>query len=1013
MNFLSLKGLLLLSTFSFSVIRLGLAQEPAAGVPRSGKQETTANAWVEGKMRAMSLEEKIGQLFMLAAFSNREPAHEAYIERMVRQQHLGGLIFMQGTPERQRELVTRYQTAAKVPLLIGQDAEWGPAMRLKGMRRYPYQMTMGAVRNDSLLYFVGESMAAELKAVGINVSFSPVVDVNNNPDNPVINYRSFGANKYNVARKGLMLADGLQDGGVMACAKHFPGHGDTGTDSHYALPVIGHSPARLDSVELYPFHQLVRGGVQATMVAHLYVPAIDNTPNVATTLSPKVVQGVLREKMGFEGLIITDALNMHGVSKYYSAGETALKAFLAGNDILLFPQDVPTAARLIKNAIADNTISMEDLDTRVRRILTAKYKLRLHRWTMPTEEALAKVRSSKKTSALRKQLYEAAMTLVKNDNDLLPIKDLANRKIAYVQIGGGSRNHFDEALKKYGEIKPFYLRRSFTEGEGARLLQRLEDYNTVIIGVMGMTRQAKDNYSVKANTAKLCAKIAASSNYESALTIFGNPYALSNFGKEDAILVAYEAVAEAEQAAAAAIFGGIAVDGVLPVTVNDQFKEGRSIQIREPIRFGFSLPEERGMDSRTLNQIDGLANSFIQKGAMPGCAILVMKGNQVVYDKGFGRMSYHPKSTRIDPYQHTYDIASITKVAATVLLTMQMVENKTLNLDSPIKKYLPELKGTNKAEITIRRLLQHNAGLPGWVPFYKETMIGDKKKTPDPEWYSYSLSPRHRQAVAPDLYADPGVHNLVWRKVIGLDVRKTTKVRYSDIGLIILWKILERQSGRKMDWLAENLLYKPMGMNNMFFKPFEKGRITSCPPTEMDTVWRNAMIQGYVHDPAAAILGGVAGHAGLFANVYDLGKLMLMLKNGGYYGGESYLQPSTIKQFTAQQLTYNRRGLGWDKPEFNQSRNRRNPASDYASKATFGHTGFTGTCVWVDPKYDLIYVFLSNRVYPQASNRLLIYEHVRERIMDQVYASIFNYRKAPNYGETLEWRHSRAASLAK
>ncbi|MEL6649609.1 MAG: glycoside hydrolase family 3 N-terminal domain-containing protein [Bacteroidota bacterium] len=1012
MKFLPSKGIILFLFSCLLVSPLGFAQKPVSGVARSATSPKT-NAWVEARMREMSVEQKIGQLFMLAAFSNREPAHEAFIERMVRQQHLGGLIFMQGTPERQRALVDRYQKAAEVPLLIGQDAEWGPAMRLKGMKRFPYQMTLGAIRNDSLLYFVGKSMAAELKAVGTNISFSPVVDVNNNPNNPVINYRSFGENKFNVARKGLMMSDGLQDAGVMACAKHFPGHGDTGTDSHYALPIIGHDPDRLDSVELYPFQQLVRGGVQATMVAHLYVPSIDDTPNLATTLSPKVVNGVLREKMNFDGLIITDALNMHGVSKYYSPGETALKAFLAGNDILLFPQDVPTAARLIKEALADNTISMEQLDERVRRILTAKHRLGLHRWKLPAESELKAVRSSKKTAALRKQLYEAAMTLVKNDKELVPLKGLANRKIAYVQIGGGSRNNFDEAIKKYAEVKKFYLRRDFDMGEGERLLQRLKDYNTVIVGIMGMTRQAKHNYSVKTNTPKFCAKLAALEQHETILSLFGNPYALSNFGKEDAILVAYEGVAEAEQAAAEAIFGGITVDGILPVTVNEQFKEGMGIQVREAIRFGFSLPEEHGMDSRTLNKIDGLANGFVRKGAMPGCAILVMRGNQIVYDKGFGRMTYHPGSPKIDPFEHTYDIASITKVAATVMLTMQMVENKSLDLDLPIKAYLPELKGTNKAKLTIRRLLQHNAGLPGWIPFYKETLIGDKKKIPDPRWYSYSQSPQFRQPVAKDLFADPGIHNHVWRQVIGLDVRKTTRVRYSDIGLIILWKIIERQSGRKLDWLVENLLYRPMGMDHMFFKPFERGRTAYCPPTEMDTVWRNTILQGYVHDPAAAILGGVSGHAGLFSNVYDLGKLMLMVKNGGNYGGERFLNPATIKSFTKKQLSYNRRGLGWDKPEFETSRNRRNPASDYASKLTFGHTGFTGTCVWIDPKYDLVYVFLSNRIFPQASNRLLIYEHVREQIMDQIYLSIFNFRKAPNYGVPSEWRHSRVASLAK
>ncbi len=962
--------------------------------------------WVEQTLASMSLEEKIGQLFMVATFSNRESAHEVYIERMVREQHLGGLIFMQGSAERQLALVNRYQQAARVPLFVAQDAEWGAAMRLVNLPRFPYQMTLGALRNDSLLYYVGQSMARELKAVGVNTSFSPVADVNNNARNPVINYRSFGENRFNVARKSIMMTQGLQKEGVMACAKHFPGHGDTESDSHYDLPVLYHSRERLDSVELYPFVKLAQQGVQSMMVAHLFIPSLDNTPNQASSLSPKIVQGLIREKMNFKGLIFTDALNMKGVSQYYPSGKAALQAFKAGNDILLFPTDIPLSARTIKQAIESGEISMQALEGRVRRILTTKYQLGLPRWKAPAADALPDYLAHPAQPALRKQLYEAAMTLVKNEEQLVPLRQLENRQIAYVQIGGGSRNAFDQSLLKYGDVKPFYLRKDFTPGEQERMLARLKDYNTVIIGLFGMRHGADQQFGVNQASRDFCKKLVGQP-YQTILTVFGNPYALQYFGEQDAILMAYESVPEAEQAAAAAIFGGIRVDGILPVTASPQFPEGTGILLPEPIRFGFSLPEEQGMDSRVLNRIDAMAEGFIQKGDMPGCAILVMRGNNVVYEKGFGRMEFLANSTPIDPYQHTYDVASVTKVAATSLLTMQLVERGQLDLDAPISRYLPELKGTSKATLTIRRLMQHNAGLRGWYPFYAQTMLPGKKKSLDPQWYSSVPGSTYSAAIGPGIYGRPELKDWVWQQIVDLEVRKTTRVRYSDLGFIILCQIIERETGRSLDWLAEHLFYRPMGMNHTYFHPHRNGNIADCPPTEMDTVWRQSLIQGYVHDPAAALMGGVSGHAGLFANVYDLGKLMLMLKNRGSYGGERFLNPLTIDLFTKKQLDYSRKGLGWDKPEFDRTRNRRNPASDYASAATFGHTGFTGTCVWVDPVYDLVYVFLSNRTYPWASNRLLIYDHVREKLMDQMYESIFSYRT--NFGsDPLEWRRSTA-----
>lgn len=974
-----------------SVFILFLAFFPSTPVTLAQKSASSnTDRWIDSVMKSLTLEEKIGQLFMVATFSNKDEAHYKSIDNLIRDQHLGGLIFMQGDPVSQARLVNRYQRAAHTPLLIAQDAEWGPAMRLKGVQAYPKNMTLGAIREDSLLYFMGAQMARELKAVGVNVNFAPVVDVNNNPQNPVINYRSFGENKYNVARKGAMLSLGMQSEQVIACAKHFPGHGDTDTDSHYDLPLIPHNLTRLDTLELYPFTRLIGTGVQSLMVAHLYVPSLDPTPNLATSLSPRVVGGLLRDSLGYDGLVFTDALNMHGVARFYSSGEIALRAFEAGNDVLLFPSDIPKSARIIKEAIAAGTISEQELNQRVRRILKAKYSVGLQSMQSLEINKVKEQLNTRAFSLLRKKLYEAAVTIPVNENNLLPLRHLEKRKIAYVQVGGGSENAFDETLKKYTRVDRFYLRKNFTSGEKDKLIGQLAGYNTIILGVMGMNNSGADNYGISESTGQLGKELSARFP-DVILSVFGNPYSLRNFGAEDAVVLGYEATEDACKAVAMAIFGGISVSGRLPVTASPQFREGMGVVIEAPIRFGFAMPEEEGMDAGVLNRIDSIAGYWIRRQAAPGCAVLVMRGNNIVYVNGFGNTEYTRNGTPIDPWESTYDLASVTKVAATTLCTMHLVEQGKISLDKPIVTYLPDLKGTNKASLTIRRLMQHNAGLPSWIPFYLDTYKDEKRQVLDPGLYSYQPSRSGNSTViAPSLYGTPELDQKVWEMIREVEIRKTNRVRYSDIGMILLGKIIESVTNQSLDEYAAELLYQPLGMNQTLFTPWKYGRESACPPTEADATWRNAVIRGYVHDPASAIMGGVAGHAGLFSNVYDLAKLALMVKSGGFYGGENFYRASTIDYFTRKQLSYNRKGLGWDKPEIPLQKST--PTSEYASPRTFGHTGFTGTCLWVDPEHDLVYIFLSNRTFPTASNRLLLRENVRTLIMDQIYESIRAYR---------------------
>ncbi|MEL6674741.1 MAG: glycoside hydrolase family 3 N-terminal domain-containing protein [Bacteroidota bacterium] len=970
--------LLWLQTFAFSSLY--------------GQQSQAESRWVDSTLQEMSLEEKIGQLFILTTYSNQTEKDYAYIERLVREEHLGGLIFMQGNPRDQIKLINRYQKQAYLPLLIAQDAEWGLSMRLRGVPSYPRNMTLGAVRDDSLLYYLGREMARDLQSVGVQVNFAPVVDVNNNARNPVINYRSFGEDKYRVARKGIMISQGMQDQGIMACAKHFPGHGDTDTDSHYDLPIIDHPINRLDTLELYPFQKLIESGVGAVMVAHLYIPSLDPTTNQASSLSRPIITDLLRKKMGFDGLVFTDALNMHGVTKFYSPGEICLKALQAGNDLLLSPTNVPLSARLIKQAIQKGEWSQAELDDRVRRMLRTKYRTGLAAYQPASIEKATTILERPEIQVLRKRLYESAVTIPLNKDRLLPIDHLAQKSIAYVQIGGGAKNRFEESLKKYASVSRFYLRRNFTSADKAGLMRKLEDYDTVILGMFGMNQRAKDNFGILEPAPRLSRDLSASGK-KVILSLFGNPYALRNFGTEAAVVVAYEDVPEAQGAAAAAIFGGIAVSGRLPVTASSTFRAGQGFPIPRAVRFGFGFPEESRMDRKELSKIDSLAYHYIARRAMPGCQILVMKGNRIVYDKAFGRMEYDRKSSVIDAYQHTYDLASVTKVAATTLAAMSLVEDGRLNLDQPIKAYLTDLRGTPLAELTPRRLLQHNAGLPSWAPLHLETFQDSRRKIINREFLSYVPSPSHVYPIAPGFYASSALQDWAWEQIKLVEVRNTTRTRYSDLGLIIMGRVMEHILGEDLAAYVERQFYRPMGMDHTYFQPTQKGKGRDCPPTEIDRQWRNCTIKGYVHDPTSALFGGISGHAGLFSNIYDLAKYSLMIKNGGNYAFDRYLKPQTIHYFTKQQRQNSRKGLGWDKPEI--SPYRTNPVSEWASMKTFGHTGFTGTCLWVDPQYDLVYIFLSNRTYPRASNQLLLKENVRILIMDQIYKSMARYQQKP------------------
>ncbi|GAB3331008.1 glycoside hydrolase family 3 N-terminal domain-containing protein [Marivirga atlantica] len=956
-----------------------------------GTISSEKSAWVDSVYSQMSLEERIGQLFMVAAYSNKDQQHVNNLSLLIEDYHIGGLIFFQGGPGRQIDILNKLQEKAKIPLWIGMDAEWGLAMRLDSTMKFPKQMTLGAIQNDGLIYAMGAEIARHAKAVGVDVNFAPVVDVNNNSKNPVIGYRSFGENKENVARKGVAYMRGMQDNGVLANAKHFPGHGDTESDSHHTLPQINHSKERLENIELYPFKKLIENEVSSMMVAHLNIPAYDSTKNLASTLSKPIVTDLLKKQLGFNGLIFTDALNMQGVASYYEPGETDLLALQAGNDVLLFPMNVPKALGKIKKAIQKKELSEERLAESVKKILAAKYDVGYSNGFEALSKSKAKkVLYNEEADILLNKLYEHAATLVKTKNNFVPIRILDTTNFASLSLRGKKNSDFQKYLSKYARFQHYQL----AEDEDnpaiyTQLMNQLRSYETVVVGLHDLNNSPGSKFGINQEDILFLQNLAEQTNV--VLTVFGNAYSLKYLTNFDHILLMYEDNEYTHKIAPQIIFGAKAAKGKLPVSVSKSFKEGTGIQSKLLNRLGYAQPLEVGMDKYVLAQINEIANEAINTEATPGCQIIVAKDGQIVLEESYGFYSYQKKSPVTD--ETIYDLASITKVAATLQGIMFLYDRGIVDLDKKIVHYLPELKRTNKKNMTLRNILTHQAGLLPYIPFWKQTndFFGNYS-----DFYSSQESKKYPNQLSSALYGHEVLDDSVYQWVIESDLldkprwQKNYDYRYSDMGYYLMQKICERMLNLSyQEFLSENI-YHPLGMNTMCYLPlcnFPQNRIA---PTEDDPYFRSDLIHGWVHDQGAAMIGGVAGHAGLFSNAMDLAILMQMNLWDGAYGGTRYFSKGTVPYFTKKQYDDNRRGLGWDKPVEEEGPS---PTSHYSSPLTFGHTGFTGTAAWADPEFGLVFIFLSNRIHPDASNRKLISSNIRTRIMDVIYQSIFEFEE--------------------
>lgn len=944
--------------------------------------------WVDSIMKTLSIEQRIAQCIWIAGYSGRDVAHEVEVTDLIRQYGIGGIVFFQGTPEKQAELTNYYQKISRVPLLISMDAEWGLGMRLQDVEKFPYQMTLGAISDDSLIYEMGRMVAQQCRRMGVHINLAPVADINNNPLNPVINYRSFGEIKENVARKVMMYMKGMQDNGIAATLKHFPGHGDTNVDSHYDLPVIQHSRERLENIELYPFVKTINNGAACIMTAHLNLPSIDPTDNLPATLSPVIIKQLLVNELGFRGLIITDAMNMKGVTKYYRTGEAEARAFIAGNDVVEFVTDVGAAIKETLDMIASKKLSPEEIDLKCRKVLALKYWSGLSKPVNVKKENILKELSPASMLAFIRDLYANAITVVQNNDNIIPLRNPGNLKIATIALNKREISDFQKRLLNYWLADTFYI-----SGDGwsdsETLLKKLENYDLVIAGVFGTSQSPLSNFGIKPDLISFLEKLTGTK--KTIVTFFGNPYALDRvkpLEKADGIILTYQENAYTEDLSAQLIFGGIGGNGALPVTINQKWQAGHGISTPGNLRLKYGLPENAGLSSEVLNRkIDSIALLGLKARAYPGCQVIVARKGTVVFWKTYGFHTYENRiAVRKDDL---FDLASVTKISSTLAGLMLLDGEGKFSPEKKLGDYVPFFRNSNKENLLMKDILTHQAGLTAWIPFWRETVKNDSVFRRN--IFSHENSKKYPLEVADGLFI-----NKNYRRKIFNEIKKSPlgekKYVYSDLAFIISPEIIEQITGEKWYVFVTRNVYQKIGAFDMMFNPYTKYPLSRIVPTEYDSLFRKQLLHGTVHDEGAAMLGGISGHAGLFATGNDLMKLMELYRRMGEYGGERIISEEVMRRYASVQFpeNNNRRGLGFDKPLLSNSELSSKDAypSKSASKESFGHSGYTGTFVWVDPVYEISYVFLSNRVYPTRNNNLLSDLNIRSDILESVYESI-------------------------
>jgi len=957
----------------------------AACASKADKKQNTKlsekEQFINDKLSAMSLDEKIGQLIIIASDANSDGSYSKKIASSINNVKVGGICFFKGTSQAIIDLNKTYSAASKTPLLFCIDGEWGLSMRLTDAVTFPRQLALGASNSEDLVYQMGKNIAQQSSALNIHINFAPSIDININPRNPVIGTRSFGEDKDKVARLGWAYLRGMQENGITGSIKHFPGHGDTETDSHKGLPVINHTKAFIDSVDSYPFRYCIDKGAQIVMVGHLDVPAIGGKDALPASINKDIITNYLKKELGFNGLVITDAMNMGGIGGKYINGEAEVRALIAGVDILLMPKDEAKALSAIKQAIKDGRLTQKDIEDKCRKVLALKYDLGVFenkdkKAQLPDEEILNQAKN------INDQLSRKIITLVKNESNTLPIIDRRHKKVALVCLGTNDVTNLESQARRYNNCSIYRVE----DNSSTYLLEKKLEGTDYVVAVVcgGANESAKTNYGVSNATINNLKHL--QSNHKVILALFANPYTLSSFKDMDnisSILVAYQNMPCLQKALGDALFGKLNPCGSLPVSAS-KYKLGTSMCYSvESLKLIGCVDAQ--MNPEYFHRIDSIANRGVKLGAYPGCQIVVMHNNKIAYAKSYGYLTY---DSVVPVTNNTiYDIASVSKIMGTTLAMMKLYDQNKYNLNDSLSHFLPYLSGSNKNGVTIKEALSHNARLQPGLAFYKYSMKGGTFDTS-----IYSTNPTDKEnyfLVCRNLYIKKSYRDVMLKEIALSNLLPTYGYTYSDLGFILLGDMVQRISKMPLNAFMEKNFYSPMSLRHISYSPLTHFPIRNIAPTEYDHYFRNIQLKGTVHDPASAMMGGIAGHAGIFANATDIAALCQMLANGGIYKGRRYISEATINTFNTRYFS-SRRVLGFDKQVFHPSE-ATSPCSIYASQESFGHTGFTGTYFWVEPKEKLVFVFLSNRIYPSASNSKLSKYHIRTHIHNLIYESEQNY----------------------
>ena len=936
--------------------------------------------WVDSIYNNLTLDEKIGQLFFVQATSKNKNNSEKILNN-IKNFKIGGLIFSTGHPSIQANLTNKYQNASEIPLMISMDAEWGVGMRLDSVPKFPWNMSLGAIKNDLLIEKIGSEIGYQFKRLGIHMNFAPVIDINTNPKNPIIGNRSYGENKINVSEKGISFTKGIQSNNVLATAKHFPGHGDTSKDSHLTLPTINFDEKRIKKVELYPFKKLIEDGLSAVMIAHLNVPSLEKENMLPSTLSKNIIEKTLIKELNFNGLIITDALEMKGVSEF-TKKNVDLMAFLAGNDILLMSSDISKGIKSIKKSIKKGKISEQRLARSVKKILKAKYKVGLNSYkSIETTNLIDDLNSISVTNLINKSI-ESIPTLIKNKSNVIPVK-LDTESILNIQFGNSDGVIFNDYLNKFKKIKSIKASNINTND----LNSLLANHKLIIVSFHMKSDTPWENMNKKFSDNEQDILKLIDEHDNKILASFTNPYALSqlNLKSYNSVIVGFQNNYEFQKTIAQQIFGAKEIKGNLPVSINETYKEGTGIILKNLNILSYADPEMVGVDRKKLNKIDSLVNYAIQNEMTPGAQILVAKNSKIIYDKSFGRLRYNENLKTNS--ETIYDLASLTKILVTTPIIMNLVDKNIIGLETKLKEIIPRYEKSNKSEISVKELLSGHAALQAWIPFYKLTL--DEKNRPSSKYYSFSRNRTNSVKVSPDLYLRTDYIDTIRNIIEKSDLLKN-KYKYSDLSYLIIQEFIENHYNQNLDQIIHELMFRKLGIE-LTYNPTLKYSTKNIAPTELDEYFRYKEINGYVHDMAAAMLGGVSTHAGLFGNAINVAKVMQLYIQNGNYGNQQILNPETINLFNNCYYCDedNRRGVGFDKPQLEDD----GPTCGCISMNSFGHSGWTGTFAWADPDQEIIYVFLSNRSYPtgeSAGKSKLVKENIRSKIQEIIYNSINN-----------------------